>query len=448
MRQYDFVAIGGGSAGLTAAARAAAAGLKTALVDRAAIGGLCSLNGCNPKKVLVRSTELLEEIRRAAIFGLTTGPVEINWSKVIDRKESFASGVTASAEQSLKEQGIDLVTGDPKFLGKNSMTVNGTEIEIGSAVIATGSTPRSLDFPGAQLAKISDDILALRRPPETLVIIGAGVVAFEFAQVFARLGSKVVILARGNRALARHDEEMVQFLIEYSGGLGVTVLTESTVRSLIATGHRQLRVEYEHEGAGCVITADFVLNAAGRVPAIRDLCLEVSGIEWDDRGVTVSDFLRSTNASVFAAGDAHGRLQLSPIASYEGRVVARNLLEGDVERVDYSSIPQALYTVPPLASVGLTEAEARKRGLKIHVHRNDMSQWLTFAIIEGKTLARSKVILDPDGRVLGAHLLCPQAGDLIHIFALAMKFGIPASDLKSMVYAYPTLSSALPHMLG
>ena len=450
MHSYDFVAIGGGNAGLTATARTAAAGLKTALVDRGPVGGLCSLNGCNPKKVLVRSTELLEEIRHAARFGITTGPVGIDWSKVIDRKGSFTSPVTPSTVQSLKDQGIDLIAGAPSFVEEHSFRVNGTEIQAGSVLIATGSTPRSLNFSGAESAKTSDDILALRRPPETLVIIGAGVVAFEFAQVFARLGSKVLILARGSRALAGHDEELVQVLIEHSATLGVQVLSETKVRSLVPCGDGQFRVEYEHEGAARAITADFVLNAAGRVPAIHDLSLDTAGVEWSERGVRVSQFLRSSsNGSIFAAGDAHGKLQLSPIASYEGRIVARNFLEGDVEPVDYTSIPRALYTVPPLASVGLTEAEARERGLNPCVQRSDMSQWRTFDIIEARPLARAKVLLDsPGGNVLGAHLLCPQAGDLIHIFAMAIKFKIPASDLKSMVYAYPTLSSALPYMVG
>jgi glutathione reductase (NADPH) len=335
-------------------------------------------------------------------------------------------------------------------VGKHSLRVSGVEIEASAAVIATGSTPRLLDFPGAEFVKTSDDILALRRPPETLVIIGAGVVAFEFGQVFARLGSKVLILARGNRVLAGHDEELVQVLVEHSATLGLQVLQGTTIRTLCPRGNGQFLVEYEQDGVAREVMAGFVLNAAGRVPAIRDLSLEAADVKWSERGVQVNEFLRSSsNDKIFAAGDAHGRLQLSPIASYEGRIVARNFLEGDVEPADYSTIPRALYTVPPLASVGLTEAEARKRKINASVQRSDMSRWRAFDIIEAEPLARAKVLLDSTGdRVLGAHLLCPQAADLIHIFAMAIKFKIPASDLKSMVYAYPTLSSAVPYMLG
>src|SRR6266849_2470182 len=160
MRRYDFVAIGGGEAGLTAVSKTAGAGRRTALVDCGPIGGLCSLNGCNPKKVLVRSTEVLDEIRRAAKFGIEVSEPRVDWSRVIDRKESFTRDVTSSSERSLAQQGIDLVHGAPRFVSKNGLEVNGERIEAGAILIATGSTPRPLTFAGADLVKTSDDILA------------------------------------------------------------------------------------------------------------------------------------------------------------------------------------------------------------------------------------------------------------------------------------------------
>src|SRR5215216_1811515 len=221
MRSYDFLAIGGGNAGLTAASTAAAAGHRTALVDRGPIGGLCSLNGCNPKKVLVRSTELLDEIRHASRFGIEVAAPRIDWSRVIERKESFTKPVTPAAEASLKEQGIDLIQGSPRFVSRNALEVNGERIEVGSVVIATGSVPRTLSFEGAELAKTSDDILALRKIPDDLVIIGGGVVAMEFGQVFARLGARVKIVTPGRQVLSGEDEDMVAALMEFSASLGI-----------------------------------------------------------------------------------------------------------------------------------------------------------------------------------------------------------------------------------
>jgi glutathione reductase (NADPH) len=447
-RRYDFVAIGGGNAGLTAASRLAAAGRRVALVDRGPVGGLCSLNGCNPKKVLVRSTEVLDEIRRAAEYGIEVGPPRIDWSRVIDRKTRFTSPVTAAAERSLAEEGIDLVRGAPRFTGLNELAVDGTRLAYEHVLVATGSTPRPLGFPGADLVRTTDDLLALRTVPAALTIIGAGVVALEFGQVFARLGTRVTVLAPHRQALAGHDADLVAAVVQFSRDLGIEFVFEARVGTVARRGER-LAVECDVAGRPRTVEADVVLNAAGRVPSIDDLDLGAAAIERDARGVVVDDFLRSvSNPAAFAAGDAHGRLQLSPVASWEGRIVARNLLEGDVERADYAAIPKVLYTVPQLASVGLTEAEARARGEAVSVVTSDMADWKVFAIY-GEPVARAKLILAAgSGRILGAHLYGPHAGETIHVFMLALRFGITADQLRTTVFGYPTLSSALPHTLG
>ena len=448
MRDYDFVAIGGGNAGLTAVARIAGAGHRTALIDRGPIGGLCSLNGCNPKKVLVRSTELLDEIRHAAKFGIEVAEPRIDWSRVIDRKESFTNGVTDASVASLEEQGIDLIQGSPRFVAPDEVAVEGQRVRAKSFVIATGSTPRPLEVEGREFIKTSDDILALRDVPADLVIIGAGVVAMEFGQVFARAGSRVKIITPGKHVLSGEDEDMVAALVEYSKGLGIEFSFQARLKAVRRQGDG-LSVEFQAEGRDQTARADFVLNAAGRVASIADLDLEKAEVGTDRRGVVVNEFLRSqSNPQIFAAGDAHGRMQLSPVASYEGRVVARNFLENDAERVRHDSIPRAVYTVPPLASVGLTEEDARNRGFDIKVTNNDMAGWKVYQII-GEEVARSKIITEArSGLILGAHMYGQSAGEIINIFGVAMKFGILADDLKNFVYAYPTLSSALPYVFG
>jgi len=448
MTKYDFVAIGGGNAGLTAASMAAAAGMRTALVDGGPIGGLCSLNGCNPKKALVRSTEVLDLIRHAEKFCIETGPVKIDWPRVIDRKESFTKPVTPASEASLKQQGIELLRAAPRFLEPHAMQVDGTNVEFGAALIATGSTPRPLKFPGCDFTKTSNDILALRKVPGELTIIGAGAIAFEFGQVFARLGSRVTILTPGKRALKEFDADLVDALLADCATLGITLVPEAGVQTVSRIGDK-LRVEYQAGGEVRSLAADFVLNAAGRVPSISELQLDQADVRFDRRGIMTNDFLRSvSNPDVFAAGDAHGRLQLSPIASYEGRVVGRNLVENDAERVDYTSIPRALYTIPQLAMVGMTDDEARSSGREFSVFTNDMSGWKVYAIA-GEAPACAKIIVEKgSAKILGAHLYNHSAADQIHLFALAIKFGISADDLRRMVYAYPTLTSALAYTMG
>ncbi len=444
MRNYDFVAIGGGNTGLGSAHRIAAAGHKVALVDRGAIGGLCSLNGCNPKKVLVRSSQVLEEIRNAAKFGIDVAGHRVDWSRVIDRKETFTKPVTQQSLDGLREQKIDFIAGAPRFVSPTVMEVNGERIEFGHCVIATGSTPRKLEFPGAEFTRISDDILALRAVPESLVIIGAGVVAFEFGHVFARLGSKVTMLAHEDRALGGNEEELVDALVEYSRTLGIRFEFQAGVQRITKEGER-LVLEVAAGERMVSLAADFVLNAAGRVPSLDGLDLAAAGVQYDGRGVRTNDFLRTSNPRIFAGGDAHGRMQLSPVASYEGRVIARNLLERDAQKVCYDFIPRAIYTLPTFASVGITEAEARKRGLEISVVSNDMAGWKVYGIL-GAELARAKVIEEKGtGKILGAHLLHAAAGEQIHIFALAMAHGINADTLREFVYAYPTPASAMAY---
>lgn len=447
MANYDLVVIGGGNTGLSAAYRVARAGKKVALVDKGPVGGLCSLAGCNPKKVFVRATEVLDEIRRAGEHGIRTGPVSIDWSRVWERKKSFTDPVPGQTEESLQKRGIDLIRGEARFVSTDALAVGDRTLGAAGFVVATGSHPRRLRFPGAELAKTSDDVLELQEPPKRMVIVGAGVVAFEFGQVFARLGTMVTMLSRRGRALAGFDEDFIENVVKFTETLRVEFLKETEVQSVVQT-ESGLRIELSASGERRAIEADFVLNSAGRVAAVESLDLPRAGVEASEKGVVVDDYLRSPgNRRVFAGGDAHGVRQLSPVASYEGRVIARNFLEGDVEEVDYSRIPRAVYTVPPLASVGLTEEEARRAGKAIDVAANDMTSWKVYAIA-GEALAGAKVVTERGtGQILGAQLLGAGAAENIHVFALAMHAGITAEHFKRMVFAYPTFASALESTL-
>lgn len=447
MSEYDLVVIGGGNTGLSAAYRVARAGRRVALVDRGPVGGLCSLAGCNPKKVFVRATEVLDEVRRAGEHGVRTGEVSIDWSRVWQRKRSFTDPVPVQTEASLRKRGIDLIRGEARFVSADTLAVGGRTLAAEGFVVATGSHPRRLRFPGAELLETSDDALELQSPPERMTILGAGVVAFELGQVFARLGTKVTILSRRGRALAGFDRDFIEKVVRFTESLGVEFVREAEVASVVRTANG-LRVELSAGDERRSIEADFVLNAAGRVAAVESLDLAKAGVEASEKGVVVDAYLRSpANRMIFAGGDAHGARQLSPVASYEGRVIARNFLEGDVEGVDYSLIPRAVFTVPPLASVGMTEAEARGAGLAIDVAFNDMTSWKVYAIA-GEPVAFAKTVTDKEtGRILGAQLFGAGAPEIIHSFALAMHARMTAEQFKNVVFVYPTLSSALESTL-
>lgn len=448
MTTYDFIVIGGGRAGFAALRPIAAAGKRTAMIDSGSIGGLCALRGCNPKKVLVRGSEALAAVREASRFGVDVAGFTVDWSRVIDRKNGFTAGVTELSERMLRDMGTDLIQGMPRFIGPNTIQVAGRDLSASGFAIATGSIPRPLTFEGAEHVRTTDDILNLRAVPEHLVAIGAGVVAFEFGHVFARLGSRVTILAREGRALADSEPELTDALVAYSREIGVDVVFETSIAAVRSDGGRTVVIGVR-DGIETRYEADFILNAAGRVAALDGLDLDAAGVAVEPHGVAVTDFLRSTtNPAVFAAGDAHGRLQLSPNATYEGDIIGTNFLHGDTVRTDYTVVPRAIFTTPPFASVGITEAEAQKQGLNVRAVTNDMKEWTVFAIA-GEPLAQAKVIIDAGtDRILGAHILGPAAAELIHLFAMAMRFNATAADLAAMQYAYPTFASTVPSMVG
>lgn len=445
MEHFDFIALGGGSAGLTASHTVAAAGKKAALIDPTPIGGLCSLKGCNPKKVLVRASEVLQEVRNAAEHGIRTNNVAVDWNAVIERKHRFTDPVTAHTERSLTQAGVEYIRAAPRFVASDRLEVGGRMLSFNGALIATGSTPRRLDFPGARYVLTSDDILELRRVPKTLAVIGAGVVGFEFGQMFARLGSAVHLLLRGATALDEFDQDIVHKLVEYSQSLGMVFHKNVEVTGVEARGESPYSITLD---SGTTLNVDVVLNAAGRPPAITELNLEAVGVNITPRGVVVNEYLRShSNSRIFAAGDVRGQKQLSPVASHEGALAAHNFLYGDSKKLDLSAVPNAVFTVPPLAAVGLTEQQARAQGLVITVSQQDMSDWTVFNIAAIKPAHGKIIVENHTGRILGAHLYGAAAEETINLLALAMRYDVSVPRLAEMIYTYPSFGGALGHLI-
>jgi glutathione reductase (NADPH) len=273
-----------------------------------------------------------------------------------------------------------------------------------------------------------------------MAIIGAGVVACEFAFVFARLGTEVTVIERGDRVLGTAlDRDFLAPILAHGEKLGIRWLYNSNARAIERTASG-LRVDLGDRS----VEADVVLNATGRTAAIEQLDLAKANVKGDEHGIEVDDHLRSPhNPRVYAAGDVHGEYQLSPIASYEGRVIARNILQPASKKVDYTGLPRAVFTTPAIASVGMTEEQARAKGHDVTAVLNDMTWWKVHSIA-GDDLARAKTIVDKSTKkVLGAQLCAPTAADTIHIFAFAIRCGMTSDQLEDLVYAYPTASSAL-----
>ena len=284
--------------------------------------------------------------------------------------------------------------------------------------------------------------------PDEIVFIGGGVIAMEFSHVYARAGAKVTILEALPRLLPRMDADAVAAIQAETERLGVTVKTGVTVKE-ISQVDGKLRVLYEHDGAEQTVVADRVVNGAGRIANVDTLDLEAGNVAHDGIAIDVDDYLRSTsNPAVWVAGDALVTSpQLSPVATYEGRVVGQNIVDGPSVKPDYSVIPSAVYTVPALSTIGLTEEQAAEQGLDVKVTASDMMGWFS-AKSYAETVAWAKVLVDrASDKIVGAHIVGHQGEELIHLFALAMAHGISATELKNSQYAFPTFSSDVKNLL-
>jgi glutathione reductase (NADPH) len=446
-RQFDVVVIGGGNAGMGVTVPTRKAGLSVAVLEPGTFGGTCSNRGCTPKKVLVAAAHMLDEIAHAGAHHIKVGRPSLDWAAMIRRKADLIRPLPERLAGGLRDRGAEIVRAGGRFIGERAVAAADDVFEARHIVVATGSKPRPLPFPGSELMITSDDILTEEEQPRSVVFIGGGVIAFEFAHVYVRAGTKVTILQDGPQFLGKFDGDMVAEIVAASRRIGIATQTEATVKKIERAGER-FRVVYMEGGKERAITADRVIHGAGRIPDIDGLGLEDGRVMAESGRIVTDRHLRSTsNQAVFACGDAlAGKQQLSPLATYEGQLVGRNILGAD-EVPDYDSIPSCLFTVPSLSMVGHTEASARAAGLNVRVELNDMREWLS-----GKTWAETsalvKVIVDRDSDLIrGAHIVGHGGEELIHLFALAMRHKITTAALKEAVYAFPTFTADMRYVM-
>jgi glutathione reductase (NADPH) len=448
-RKFDLIAIGTGSAASGVTSRCREAGWKVAIVDSRPFGGTCALRGCDPKKVLVGAAEAVDWTRRMKGRGIQVAELKIDWPELMRFKRSFTEPVSKRREDDFAKAGIAAFHGRARFAGPTTVQIGEETLEGRYVVIAAGEVPADLGIPGAEHLTTSDQFLELNELPRRLLFIGGGYIAFEFAFVAALAGSQVTVLHRGPRPLALFDPDLVDQLVERTGELGIDLHLE-TEATRIEKSSAQLIVHALASGETHTFRTDMVVHSAGRVPEISDLNLDAAGIEWEKRGVQVNDFLQSVSIpAVYAAGDAAASegLPLAPVASYEGLVVAANILKGNHQRPNYLGIPSVVFTIPPLAAVGLSERGAREQNLKFRVKTEMTSTWYSSRRV-AETYSGYKVLVEEGtDHILGAHILGSEAGEVINLFALAIRSGMRATDLKHTLFAYPTSGSNMARML-
>ena len=449
-KQFDLVVLGTGAGAAAVVTRCREAGWSVAVVDSRPYGGTCALRGCDPKKALVEIAGAVDAVRRLRGKGVA-GEVQVRWSDLMRFKRSFTEPVPAARERALDEAEVATLHGVARFVGPTSLEVGGERIEAKHVHIATGAKPVDLPIPGKEHLTTSDAFLELDELPRRIVFLGSGFIAFEFAHVAASAGAQVVMLERLEQPLAGFDPDLVTILAERTRSMGVDLRVGTTVESIERGGQGALLVRAKaDQGRGPVeLEADMVVHSAGRVPKLDKLNLQAAGVQHDERGVLVNEYMQSvSNPAVYSAGDVvQGGLALTPVASFEAHVAAANLLEGNHRKVEYPPIPSVVFTLPSLASVGMLEAEARSKGFELRVNHAITSSWYSSRRL-GEEYSGYKILTEErTGKILGAHLLGPRAEEVINVFAMAMRCGMTSRELKKGIFAYPTLGSDIPYML-
>lgn len=444
MGTFDLAVIGGGTAGLVTSAGAASLGAKVALIERDRLGGECLYTGCVPSKALIRSAKVLRLMRRASDFGLNPSDVSFDFEKVMDRMRYVQQQVGKhDSPERFKELGVTLFSGSAAFLSPTELQVGETRIQTKKVVIATGSRTAIPPIKGLEEVGFLDhvSVFTLSRLPQSVVILGGGPIGIEFAQLFARFGVRVTVLEVVGQVLPREDQEIAHALAAILRGEGIDIQTCTKAFRIEKDGAEKI-VHGECTGAAMTFRAEEIFLATGRRPNVEGLNLETVKVKYNGKGVVVDDTLRTTARNIWACGDITGKLLFTHVAEYQARLVVRNALFPLTRKADYRVVPWCTFTDPEVARVGLKEVEARERCGDVKVYRYNFGD-LDRALCDGEAVGLTKLVCTRTGRILGAHILGPQAGDLIQEVVLAMRKGLPVGALSQTIHAYPTLAEAV-----
>ncbi len=447
--KYDLLVIGAGMAGIAAATKCSSRGWRVAIVDALPYGGTCALRGCDPKKILRRGAEIVDAARLLDGKGIDGDQLSINWADLMNHKHGFTDPVPHTVEEDLRSRAVTTLHGVAAFTDDTHVDIDGTSYEANKILIATGARPRELDFPGHEHLIDSTSFLNLPDLPPRIAFIGGGFVSFEFAHIAARVGSSPVIIDRGHTPLKEFDPDLVELLLERGVTAGVTVRRDTTITSVVKIS-QGFRITMQQAGETATIDTDLVVHGAGRTADLARMNLDVGDVAHGPRGISVAGYLQSiTNSHVYAAGDCADTpgMPLTPVAVFEAKVAASNMLKSDTTVPDYTAIPTVVFTIPELVRIGMLEHDAKEDGLNIDVRFTDTSGWYSNYRI-GETAGATKILIDKStDRIIGAHLFGHDYAELANTISLAMKHGLTTRQIKSATAAYPSTGSDLASML-
>jgi glutathione reductase (NADPH) len=434
---YDLFVIGAGSGGVRAARMSAAYGARVAIAEDYRVGGTCVIRGCVPKKLLVYATHLRDELADAAGYGWSIGEPRLDWPRLVAAKNAELDRLNGVYLTMLANAGVELVEGRGVLVDPHTVEVRGRRYTARRILMATGGSPHVPDVRGAELGITSNEALDLTAVPRRILIVGAGYIAVEFAGIFAGAGAEVTLLVRGYGVLREFDGDVHAALAEELRRRGIAIETHTDVESVERRGDVlavRCRGGREHEG-------EAVMWATGRWPKSRGLGLEEVGVALDERGaIVVDEWSRTSVPGIFAVGDVTNRVNLTPVAIADGRALVETLFNDNPTKADHEGVPTAVFSQPQVGTVGLTEKQARARHPHVEVYRTHFRPMKH--VLPGRhERTMMKLVVDKDSdRVLGVHMVGPDAAEIIQGFAVALKCGATKKQLDATVGIHPTLA--------
>ena len=434
---FDLFVIGAGSGGVRAARFAAGFGAKVAVAESRYLGGTCVNVGCVPKKLLVYGAHVADELEQAAGYGWTLEEGQFDWGTLIGNKNREIERLNGIYHKLLVDSGVTLLEGHARLTGPHEVEVDGQRHTAERILIATGGWPQIPDIPGKELAISSNEAFYLDTLPKRVLVVGGGYIAVEFAGIFHGLGARTSLLYRGDLFLRGFDGSVRQHLKEELEKRGMDLQFNSDIQRIDRQPDGSLEATLKD---GRTLEADCIFYATGRRPMLDNLGLEHTAVELDERGyVKVDEQYQTTEPSILAIGDVIGRVQLTPVALAEGMAVARRLFKPEQYRpVDYRGIPTAVFSQPPIGTVGLTEEEALDAGHALKIYESRFRPMkLTLTDVQEKTLMKLVVDAETD-RVLGCHMVGPDAGEIIQGLGVALKAGATKQQFDETIGVHPT----------
>jgi glutathione reductase (NADPH) len=444
MSDYDFdlFIIGAGSGGVRASRVAASHGARVAMAEEHRVGGTCVVRGCVPKKLLVYASHFAEDLQAAESFGWDVSGRRFDWATLRDNVLNEVTRLEGLYGQTLANNKVTLFAERAQISGPNSVRLaSGEEVTAGTILAATGGWPFVPEFEGREHVLTSNEIFHLPELPKRILIAGGGYIANEFAGIFNGLGSEVMVVNRGDRILRGYDDQIADRLLQISTEKGVEFKFNAEIQSIVKNGDESLSVVLSN---GQTVDVDVVLVAAGRAPNSKNLGLEAVGVALDKQGaIVVDDNWQTSVDSIFAVGDVTNRVQLTPVAIREGHAFADNRFGGKSVRVDYTNIPSAVFSNPPIGAVGLTEAEARAQLGEVKIYTSEFRA-MKNAFTGSSERALYKMVVDvATDKVVGLHMIGPESPEILQAAAIAVKAGLTKADFDATIALHPSMAEEL-----